>query len=68
MAMIAFHIDDMSSPRCATAVTKAVRGVDHLAVVRVDLVSRTIEIEPGNATARQLGDAIRQAGYTPSAA
>ena len=65
--MIAFHILDMSSPRCGSAITKALRSVDHLAVVRVDLVSRTVEIEPGHATARELGDAIRQAGYSPAA-
>ncbi len=66
--MIAFHVSDMTSARCAAAVTKALKAVDHAAVVRVDLATCTVEIEPRRATARQLGDAIRFAGYSPVAA
>jgi copper chaperone len=67
-AMIAFQVSDMTSTRCAGALTKALKEVDHAALVRVDLANFTIEIEPAKATARQLGDAIRQAGYSPVAA
>jgi copper chaperone len=66
--MIAFQVSDMTTSRCAGAVTKALKEVDRTALVRVDLATFTVEIEPGSATARQLGDAIRRAGYSPVAA
>lgn len=66
--MIAFQVSDMTSTRCAGALTKAVKSVDHAALVRVDLATCTIEIEPSKASARQLSDAIKQAGYSPVAA
>jgi copper chaperone len=66
--MIAFQVSDMTTQRCAGAVTKAVLAEDHHAVVRVDLATFTVEIEPGTATARQLSDAIKRAGYAPQAA
>lgn len=58
----------MVTGRCAGAVTKALKAVDPRAIVRVDLATFTVEIEPGGATARQLSDAIRRAGYDPVAA
>ena len=58
----------MTTSRGAGAVTKALKEVDHAALVRVDLATFTVEIEPSSATARQLGDAIRRAGYSPVAA
>ena len=58
----------MDSTRCAGVITRALIAADRTAQVRVDLATRTVEIEPGKANARQLGDAIRQAGYTPVAA
>jgi len=66
--MIAFQVTDMRDARGAKAVTAAVRSVDRVAVVRIDLPTRTVEIEPVKASARQLGDAIRQAGYSAEAA
>jgi copper chaperone len=66
--MIAFQISDMTSARCAGAVTNALKEVDHSAKVRVDLATFTVEIEPGSASARQLSDAIKRAGYSPVAA
>jgi len=66
--MIAFQVSDMTCARCAGAVTKALKEVDHSAVVRVDLATFTVEVEPAKATARQLSDAIRRAGYSPVAA
>jgi copper chaperone CopZ len=66
--MIAFKITDMKDTRGANAVTAAVRSLDRAAVVRVDLPMRIVEIEPVRATARQLGEAIRQAGYSAEAA
>lgn len=66
--MIAFEVSDMTCARCAGAVTKALKAVDHAAQVRVDLATLTVEIEPGRANARQLSDAIKRAGYSPVAA
>lgn len=66
--MIAFQVSDMTTARCAGAVTKALKAVDPRAVVHVDLATFTVEIEPGSATARQFSDAIRRAGYDPMAA
>jgi len=66
--MIAFVVSDMTTARCASAVTKAIKSVDSAAVVRVDLSNFTIEIETSTTTARQLSDAMKRAGYSPVAA
>lgn len=66
--MIAFEVRDMTNARCAGSITKALREVDPRAKVSVDLATFTVEIEAVSATARQLGDAIRRAGYDPVAA
>ena len=66
--MIAFLVVDMTTSRCVGAVTRALKAVDRTAVVSVNLATATVEIEPRNASARQFGDAIRRAGYSPVAA
>jgi copper chaperone len=66
--MIAFQVSDMTSHRSAGVVTKAVKEADHGALVHVDVENSTIEIEESRATARQLSDAIKRAGYSPIAA
>lgn len=66
--MIAFQVSDMTTARCAGAVTKALKAVDHAALVRVDMATFTVEIEPTKAGARELSDAIKRAGYSPIAA
>jgi copper chaperone len=66
--MIAFQVIDMTTSRCAGAVTKAIKAVDHAALVRADPATLSVEIEPSSATARQLSDAIKRAGYSPVAA
>lgn len=66
--MIAFHVADMTDARGAAAVTQAIKAVDRTALVRVDLATRTVEIEAGKVGARQLSEAINQAGYSPEAA
>jgi copper chaperone len=66
--MIAFQVSDMTTSRCAGAVTKAVKSVDHSALVRIDMATYTVEIEPSRAGARELSDAIKRAGYSPIAA
>ena len=66
--MVAFQISDMTGARCAGAVIKAVKAVDHAAMVRIDMATLTVEIEPSKADARALSDAIKRAGYSPIAA
>ncbi len=58
----------MTSARCAGAITKALKALDHRALVRVDLATFTVEVEPSSANARQISDAIKRAGYSPVAA
>jgi copper chaperone len=66
--MIAFQVSDMTTMRGAHAVTKAIKEVDHAALVRVDMATFTVEIEPSRASARELSNAIKRAGYAPIAA
>ena len=66
--MIAFQVNDMTTARCASAVARAIKAVDARCEVRVDLDTLTVEIEPARANARQLSDAIKRAGYSPTAA
>ena len=55
----------MTTARCAGVITKALKAADHGALVRVDMATFTVEIEPSSASARQLSDAIKRAGYSP---
>ena len=66
--MIAFLVTDMTDARSAGVVTRALKAVDRSALVRVDMATFTVEIEPSKASARQLSDAIKCAGYLPVAA
>ena len=66
--MIAFQVSDMTTARCAGAVVKALKAMDHSALVRIDMATFTVEIEPSHASARELSDAIKRAGYSPIAA
>jgi copper chaperone len=65
---VAFRVSDMINGRCVAAVKRALREVDPRAVVQIDLHARIVEIEAHSATARQLSEAIRQAGYEVAAA
>lgn len=63
--MIAFRIDDMTCGHCVGTITRAVEAADAGATVKTDLASHRIEIEPREADAEQLREAIADAGYTP---
>ena len=63
--MIAFEVNDMTCGHCVSTVTKAVRAVDPGAKVQADLATHRVEIESAESDATALGDAIREAGYTP---
>ncbi len=66
MATIAFEVNDMSCGHCVSTITKAVRAVDQNAKIDIDLAMHRVQIEPGEADAQALSDAIREAGYTPA--
>ena len=63
--MISFQVNDMTCGHCVSAITKALKGVDAGATVQFDLATHRVQIEPGEADAAQLRDAIQVAGYTP---
>lgn len=63
--MIAFQVDDMTCGHCVSTITKAVKAVDKDATVTIDLSRHAVMIEPTDADADELRDAIAQAGYTP---
>jgi copper chaperone len=65
--MIAFEVKDMTCGHCVSTITKAVKAADKDAKVRIDLASHRVEIEPAESDFAELGDAIREAGYTPVA-
>jgi copper chaperone len=65
--MIAYEVKDMTCGHCVNAITQALKAVDSTAEVRIDLAQHRVEIESSEAGAASLGDAIRDAGYTPVA-
>ena len=62
---IAFEIQDMSCGHCVRAITQAVKAIDPAAQVAVDLGTKRVQIETTTTLPEALGDAIREAGYTP---
>ena len=63
--MISFQVNDMTCGHCVSAITKAVQVADATARVRFDLAAHRVDIEPDEADAAELSDAIQGAGYTP---
>jgi copper chaperone len=63
--MIAFQVNDMSCGHCVSTITKALRAVDKGAQVSIELAQQLVRIEPTEADAKELGEAIVEAGYTP---
>ena len=63
--MIAFEVKDMTCGHCVSTITKALKGADKDAKVQIDLATHRVQIEPTEANASELSDAIKEAGYTP---
>jgi copper chaperone len=63
--MITFEVIDMTCAHCVGAITKAVQAIDPAAIVRIELASHRVDVDPGEASPAQLLEAIQQAGYTP---
>jgi copper chaperone len=62
---ISFKVQDMSCGHCVRSITEAVLEVDPQAKVDIDLGAKRVQIEPVDSNAQALGDAIREAGFTP---
>ncbi len=65
--MIAFEVNDMTCGHCVGAITQALKAADPHAVVRIDLPTHRVHLEPAAANAAELRAAIQEAGYTPVA-
>ena len=65
--MIAFEVNDMTCGHCVSTIAKALKAADTDAKVEIDLAAHRVQVEPGTASADELADAIREAGYTPHA-
>ncbi len=65
--MIAFEVNDMTCGHCVSTITKAVKAVDAGARLDIDLAAHRVQIEPAEADADELREAIQEAGYTPVA-
>jgi copper chaperone len=63
--MITLEDMDMSCGHCVSTITGAVHAVDPGAEVPVDLPTHRVRIESKESDAGRLGQAIRQAGFTP---
>jgi copper chaperone len=63
--MIAFEVHDMTCGHCVSTITKALKAADPDARVTIDLARHLVMVEPAQADARELADAIAEAGYTP---
>lgn len=65
--MIELKVEGMTCNHCVHAVTRAVKSVDPLAEVRVDLEAGTVKVD-GHSPAEALSRAIGAAGYAASPA
>ncbi len=63
--MTTFEVQDMTCGHCVSTITKAVRAVDQGAKVQIDLATHRVTIDPTEADAAELSEAIKAAGYTP---
>ncbi len=63
--MPVFRVDDMTCGHCVSTITKALQATDKDAKVTIDLAQHLVMVEPTEASAQELNDAITEAGYTP---
>jgi copper chaperone len=65
--MISFEVQDMTCGHCVRTITQVVQALDPKAQVQIDLATHRVAIEAAQVDATALGDAIREAGFTPVA-
>ena len=64
--MVKLNVPNMTCGHCANVITKAVKGVDPAADVKVDLPSKTVAIT-SSAQASTISQAVNDAGYPNTA-
>jgi copper chaperone len=65
--MIAFEVNDMTCGHCVSTITKALKATDKDVQVQIDLATHRVQVKPVSASAVELAEAIKDAGYTPMA-
>ena len=65
--MYQFNVEDMTCGHCVSRVTKAVKDVDSQAQVDISLRDKRVNIR-SSAAQDEIAQAIKDAGYTPTAA
>jgi copper chaperone CopZ len=65
--MYQFKVEDMTCGHCVSRVTKAVKAVDYQAEVDISLRDKRVNIR-SSAAQDEIAQAIKDAGYTPTAA
>lgn len=63
--MLTFDVQDMSCGHCVASITKAVQAADPQAKVEVDLARHRVQVQPAQADAAAVQQAIAAAGFTP---
>lgn len=66
--MLTFQVNDMTCGHCASAITRAVKAVDPVARVDIDLKAHRVHVESTAADPAEVAEAIQEAGYTPARA
>jgi copper chaperone len=60
--MLTLKVPDMTCGHCAQSVEKAVKSVDPLAKVQIDLTRKMVTVETA-AQAQAISESVRYAGY-----
>ena len=63
--MNTFEVNDMTCGHCVGAITKAVKAAAPRADVCINLASHRVTIDRAEVDSNRLGNAIKDAGYTP---
>lgn len=62
--MVTFQVNDMTCGHCASAISRAVATVDKNARMDIRIQQKLVRVS-SSASAAELAEAIRDAGYTP---
>lgn len=62
--MVTFQVSDMTCGHCASAISRAVAGVDKNARLDIRIQQKLVRVSSA-ASAAELAEAIQDAGYTP---
>ncbi|WP_082151645.1 heavy-metal-associated domain-containing protein [Caenimonas sp. SL110] len=62
--MITFQVNDMTCGHCASAITRAIAGIDDKARLDIRIQEKLVRVSSTASTA-ELAQAIQEAGYTP---